>query len=120
VSNALKYSPEGSAITVQLRAIEEGRAVEFAVQDAGPGLSEADQAQLYQKFKKLTPRPTGGESSTGLGLSIVKTIVELHGGSVGCDTSPGRGARFWLRLPVAGVARESSGSTRKTEPAASP
>lgn len=98
LSNAVKYSPPGAAVTVRL-ARGDG-AVEFSVQDAGPGLSEADQAHLFQKFRKLTPRPTGGESSTGLGLSIVKAIAELHGGTVGCDTAPGRGARFWLRLPA--------------------
>jgi signal transduction histidine kinase len=99
VSNAVKYSPPGRGIAVVLRALPGGGA-EFAVQDEGPGLSAADRAQLYQKFKKLTPRPTAGESSTGLGLSIVKTIAELHGGSVGCDSEPGNGARFWLKLPA--------------------
>lgn len=98
LSNAVKYSPPGRAVSVSLRARPEG-GMEFAVQDEGPGLSAEDRAQLFQKFKKLTPRPTGGEFSTGLGLSIVKTIVELHGGTVGCDSEPGRGARFWLRLP---------------------
>jgi signal transduction histidine kinase len=73
--------------------------VEFSVRDEGSGLSAGDQAMLFQKFKKLTPRPTAGESSTGLGLSIVKTVAERHGGSVGCESSPGQGARFWLRLP---------------------
>lgn len=99
LSNAVKYSPPGRSVSVSLRALPEG-GVEFAVQDEGPGLSAEDRAQLFQKFKKLTPRPTGGEFSTGLGLSIVKTIVELHGGTLGCDSEPGRGARFWLRLPA--------------------
>jgi signal transduction histidine kinase len=99
LSNAVKYSPPGSAVGVSLRRQASG--VEFSVQDAGPGLNEADQAQLFQKFKKLSPRPTGGESSTGLGLSIVKTIAELHQGEVGCRSEPGAGACFWLRLPAA-------------------
>jgi len=100
LSNAIKYSPPGSRVAVALRTLATTSEVEFSVQDAGPGLSEADQAKLFQKFKKLTPRPTGGESSTGLGLSIVKTIAELHHGHVGCDSQPGQGARFWLRLPA--------------------
>lgn len=98
LSNAVKYSPPGRAVSVSLRSLPEG-GIEFAVQDEGPGLSAEDRAQLFQKFRKLTPRPTGGEFSTGLGLSIVKAIAELHGGTVGCDSEPGRGARFWLRLP---------------------
>lgn len=98
LSNALKYTPIGGEVAVRLSRDQSGLAC-VAVQDSGPGLSAADQAGLFEKFRKLTPRPTGGESSTGLGLSIVKTIVERHGGRVGCDTAPGQGARFWLQLP---------------------
>ncbi len=114
VSNAIKYSPADTGVRVALRPPEAGGEVEFSVQDAGPGLSEADQAKLFQKFRKLTARPTGGESSTGLGLSIVKTIAERHGGTVGCESTLGQGARFWLRVPVrppAGAAAETSVST---------
>jgi signal transduction histidine kinase len=56
---------------------------------------------LFGRFQRLSARPTGGESSTGLGLSIVKRIVELHGGRVGAESpGPGRGATFTIRLPV--------------------
>jgi signal transduction histidine kinase len=72
--------------------------VEFAVQDEGPGISEADQKKLFQKHTKLTARPTGGESSVGLGLSIVKRLAEAMGGSVGCESILGEGATFYLRL----------------------
>lgn len=100
VSNAIKYSPRGGRVTIALaRAVEEA-ALEFSVRDEGVGLSTEDQARLFQKFTKLTPRPTGGESSTGLGLSIVKVVAELHGGSVGCESEPERGSRFWLRVPL--------------------
>lgn len=114
VSNAIKYSPADTRARVALVRVEGTGEIEFAVQDAGPGLSEADQEKLFQKFKKLTARPTGGETSTGLGLSIVKTIAERHHGRVGCDSQLGRGARFWLRWPEnppATPAAESSGST---------
>ena len=70
------------------------------MQDQGEGISADDQTMLFQKFKKLSARPTAGESSTGLGLSIVKTIVELHNGQVGCDSELGKGACFWLMLPI--------------------
>lgn len=98
VSNAIKYSPPGRTVTVTLRAAPENT-VEFAVQDEGPGLQPADRPRLFGKFQKLSARPTGGELSTGLGLSVVKTVAERHSGTVGCDSEPGRGARFWLRLP---------------------
>ncbi|AOS43653.1 Signal-transduction histidine kinase senX3 [Lacunisphaera limnophila] len=100
VSNAIKYSPPGRSITISLSAGPAAGEWEFAVRDEGPGLSAEDQARLFEKFRKLTPRPTGGESSTGLGLSIVKAIAGLHHGQVGCDSAPGRGSRFWLRLPL--------------------
>ena len=70
------------------------------VEDEGPGLSEADRARLFAKFARLSAKPTGGESSTGLGLSIVKTLTEAMGGDVSLESPPGRGARFRVRLPV--------------------
>lgn len=100
LSNAIKYSPPGRAVTIALRPQPGNAGIEYAVQDEGPGLTAEDQAKLFRKFTKLTPRPTGGESSTGLGLSIVKVITELHHGQVGCVSEPGRGAQFWLRVPV--------------------
>lgn len=100
LSNAIKYTPVGGSVTVSCQARPADGLIEFAVQDTGPGLSPADQAKLFRKFQKLTPRPTGGETSTGLGLSIVKTIVERHQGQVGCESAVGQGARFWLRLPA--------------------
>jgi protein-histidine pros-kinase len=100
LSNAIKYSPGGRKVFVSLKALADGRQVEFGVRDQGPGLTDDDKAKAFGKFKKLSAKPTGGESSTGLGLSIVKTIVEMHGGSVGCDSVYGQGAYFWARLPL--------------------
>jgi signal transduction histidine kinase len=99
VSNAVKFSPPGRNVTVSLRRGPGPGEFEFAVQDQGPGLKPEDHARLFGKFARLSARPTGGEVSTGLGLSIVKAVADLHGGSVGCDSEPGRGARFWLRCP---------------------
>ncbi|MEZ5414627.1 MAG: HAMP domain-containing sensor histidine kinase [Opitutaceae bacterium] len=100
LSNAIKYSPAGGTVTVTLQLVENGRQAEIAVRDEGPGIPPAEQGKLFTKFKKLGVRPTEDEFSTGLGLSIVKTIVERHHGTVGCDSEPGHGCRFWLRLPL--------------------
>jgi signal transduction histidine kinase len=73
----------------------------IAVADEGAGLTEEDISRLFGRFQRLSARPTGGESSTGLGLSIVKRIVELHGGRVGAHSAgPGRGTTFTIRLPI--------------------
>ncbi len=98
VSNAIKFSPWGSTVVVTIRS--EGGAGVVEVEDEGPGVNEADRARLFAKFVRLSAKPTGGESSTGLGLSIVKTLTEAMGGDVSLESPPGRGARFRVRLPV--------------------
>ena len=101
ISNAVKYSPEGKTIRISLKELPtEPGTLEFRVTDQGPGLTNADQEKVFGKFQRLSARPTGGESSTGLGLSIVKSVAEMHGGSVGCVSEAGQGAQFWMRLPV--------------------
>ncbi|MFZ5999801.1 MAG: sensor histidine kinase [Bacteroidota bacterium] len=97
ISNALKFSPPEKSIEVSLT--DEGQTAMVEVKDHGPGLSETDQALLYQKFQKLTARPTGGESSTGLGLSIAKRILEKMSGEIGCRSKLEEGATFWIRVP---------------------
>ncbi len=100
VSNGVKYSPPGGRLEISLQPDDEDKVATFSVKDEGEGISADDQHLLFQKFKKLSSRPTAGESSTGLGLSIVKTIVELHHGQVGCDSEPDKGSRFWFTLPI--------------------
>jgi signal transduction histidine kinase len=76
--------------------------IAISVRDEGPGLSQEDMSRLFGRFQRLSARPTGGESSTGLGLSIVKRIVELHGGTVGAQSAGlGHGSTFIIRLPAA-------------------
>ena len=100
ISNAVKYSPFHT--TVHLRTFAENGHVRIAVQDEGPGLSEGDQTKLFGKFTRLSAQPTGGESSTGLGLSIVKRLAEAMSGSVECQSVLGHGATFTLSLPTWG------------------
>lgn len=99
VSNAIKFSPKGT--NVFLRVLTEGEQVRFEVEDEGPGLQPQDRERLFQKFAKLSARPTAGESSTGLGLNIVHKLVNLMGGTVGVDSTPGKGATFYAVFPAA-------------------
>jgi len=97
VSNAVKYSPPGKKIFVRLKA--EAGVVRFEVEDQGPGLSKEDQKKLFGKFARLSAKPTGGEHSTGLGLSIVKRLVEAMNGKVWCESELGMGAKFIVTIP---------------------
>ena len=97
LSNAIKYSPHQREVSILLAAT--AAEVELSISDQGPGLSAADQSKLFQKFTRLSARPTGGEHSTGLGLSIVKRILEASGGSIHCTSQLGHGSSFVVRLP---------------------
>jgi signal transduction histidine kinase len=102
LSNAIKYTPYGGRIAVSLERAGEEALV--AVRDDGPGLRPEDAARLFGRFQRLSAKPTGGEGSTGLGLSIVKRIAELHGGRVDAHSEgPGTGSTFSLYLPIAGT-----------------
>jgi signal transduction histidine kinase len=96
LSNAIKFSEQEKNVTVSIKDNKEN--VLLTVADEGPGISEEDQKKLYLKFQKLTARPTGGESSTGLGLSIVKTLIEKMGGAISCRSQLGKGAAFSITL----------------------
>jgi signal transduction histidine kinase len=109
VSNAVKFSPQHRTVWVTVRSSDESPGVVlFSVRDEGPGLTEQDKQKLFGRFVKLSARPTGDESSTGLGLSIVKRLVELHDGRIRVDSEHGHGATFTVQLP-AGAGRGGSG-----------
>ncbi len=98
VSNAVKYSPHGKQAFV--RILRNGDAVRIEIQDEGEGISEEDMTKLFGKFARLSARPTGGEHSTGLGLSIVKRMVEAMNGKVWCESELGKGSTFIVELPA--------------------
>ncbi len=98
LSNALKFSATQTEIQVQLAQV--GQAVRLQVRDQGPGLSAADQAQLFERFMRLSAKPTGGEHSSGLGLSISKKLVEAMSGTIGCESQLGQGACFFVTFPL--------------------
>lgn len=99
ISNAVKYSPHDKRVWVSVHT-EEGK-VSCRVKDEGPGLSEEDKQKLFGKFQRLSAKPTGGEHSTGLGLSIVKKLAEAMYGNVWCESELGNGATFIVQLPQA-------------------
>ena len=99
VSNAIKYSPIGGKITVVVTHEQDNTIIRIA--DEGAGLSPEDLGRLFGRFQRLSAKPTAGESSTGLGLSIVKRIIDMHGGEVTADSAgPGQGSTFTVMLPA--------------------
>jgi two-component system, sensor histidine kinase LadS len=98
LSNALKFSENGRQIWVTVRTEQDH--VICTVRDEGPGLSVEDQARLFQMGVRLSNSPTGGEPSLGYGLVIAKDLVEKLGGSIWCESHPGCGAAFHVRLPA--------------------
>ena len=114
VSNAVKYSPKGKRIMVRVTDYAHRESnlsntsqpsrqapdtIRIAIQDEGPGLSDEDKSKLFGKFARLSAQPTGGEHSSGLGLSIVKKMVEAMNGRVWCESEFGDGATFIVELP---------------------
>ncbi len=98
VSNAVKYSPQGSKVLLKGRQLSDG-STQFSITDQGPGFTSEDRKSLFKRFKRLSAQPTGGEASSGLGLSIVKHLVDLHQGTIELASKKGRGATFVVTLP---------------------
>lgn len=99
VTNALKYSPPNTQIYLKVQPID--RYVRVEVQDHGPGIQVGERNKLFVEFARLSNKPTGGETSTGLGLSIVKTLAEAQGGTVGAKFPAEGGSVFWFDVPLA-------------------
>jgi two-component system, sensor histidine kinase and response regulator len=97
LSNALKFSPAGKRVFVSVRPLN--HQVECVVRDEGPGFTAEDQARMFRRYGRLSARPTGGEPSTGLGLSIVRKLVRAMNGELSCESNPGQGTIFAIRLP---------------------
>lgn len=98
LSNAVKFSPENKKIDCALN--RKSDTVEFSVKDEGPGISKEDQRKLFSRFQSLSAKPTAGESSTGLGLYITKSIAEKMRAEIVCESELGKGAKFSLCMPI--------------------
>ncbi len=99
LSNAVKYSLYGQSIYIRLN--QDDKWIRCEIQDEGPGLSDEDQKKLFCQFSRLTPQPTGNENSTGLGLFIVKKLVDSMQGKILCDSLLDQGTTFTVAFPIA-------------------
>jgi PAS domain S-box-containing protein len=102
LSNATKYSPDGGRVTVS--ATMDGDRVRVGIRDQGIGMDADTQRKLFTRFYRADSTTTRRIGGTGLGLALVKQIVEAHGGEVGVESEPGKGSEFFFRLPLAGDA----------------
>ncbi len=100
LTNALKYSEPDTPIDVSLHV--EGDNVRVSVHDEGPGLSEADQQRIWERFyqAKGTDVKYGSSVGLGIGLHICQSIITRHQGDVGMQSTPGQGSTFWFTLPI--------------------
>ncbi len=96
LSNAVKFSSEGN--TISIMAQDDGVRVNVDVRDEGPGISEDDQSLLFKKFQTLTAKPTGGETSSGIGLYVAKKLADRLNATLSCSSTPSQGAVFTLKL----------------------
>lgn len=103
ISNAIKYCPPGTRVTVRVREVEEEgeRFVEFEVADEGPGIAPEHLPRLFERFYRVDKARSREFGGTGLGLAIVKHIALVHGGSIIAESEPGKGSKFRLLFPLA-------------------
>lgn len=100
LDNAIKFSAAGSAVTVELSKSDERRTCEIRVKDEGPGIPKVEQSRIFERFYRPGDELRRETQGTGIGLSLVKSIVEAHHGSVSVESEPGKGSCFILRLPL--------------------
>jgi signal transduction histidine kinase len=110
LTNAHEYTPEGASIGVAARAV--GAEVEISVSDNGPGIPPDQLERIFERFTRGDAGLTQRVGGTGLGLAISKSLVELHGGSISAQSTPGEGSTFHVRLPIVTSAVVDSGGSR--------
>lgn len=96
LSNAIKFSRKNTMVSI--RTFLNGNNTRIAIKDQGPGFSDEDQKKIFKKYQRLSSQPTAGESSVGLGLSIVKLYTEMMGGKIAYNTEQGSGTEFFIDL----------------------
>jgi signal transduction histidine kinase len=98
IGNAIKYAPLGSEVCVDVSTKDDH--AECQVRDHGPGISAEDQRRLFTLGAVLTTKPTAGEPQTGVGLALTFELVRAMGGTLWCESEPGAGSTFGIRLPL--------------------
>src|SRR5262249_60476351 len=98
LSNAIKFTPPGGVVRVAAQSLSDGQ-IEVRISDTGQGIAPEDIPHLFERYSRA--RSATAVAGTGLGLMIVREIVEAHGGTVGVESAPGRGTAVWVRLPPA-------------------
>jgi signal transduction histidine kinase len=101
VSNAIKYSPNGGRIVIAACRRGVDNAAEISVRDQGMGIAPEHLARIFDRFQRVDGSPTRGIRGTGLGLYIVRSLVELHGGTIHVESQVGVGSTFRVTLPAA-------------------
>jgi signal transduction histidine kinase len=98
LSNAVKFTPDGGRVHVSAAAVN--GAVEVSVRDTGIGIAPEDQAAVFEEFKQVGRDALRRAEGTGLGLTLTKRLVELHGGEIRLESVPGKGSTFSFTLPL--------------------
>ena len=97
--NAIRYSPIGGTIEIKAEQLS-AQYIQLQIRDHGEGIEEHDRSRIFDRFYRADPSRTRTSGGAGLGLAIAKSIVQLHGGSIGVESQTGQGSRFWFTLPI--------------------
>jgi cell cycle sensor histidine kinase DivJ len=103
LSNGVKYTPAGGEVRMTARPLEAGQGIEIVVRDTGTGISKADLERLGKPFEQVENAETRSKEGTGLGLALVKSLAQMHGGTAALDSVLGEGTTVTIRLPYAAV-----------------
>ncbi|HLG73853.1 MAG TPA: response regulator [Chloroflexota bacterium] len=108
LSNAIKFTPEEGSVGIEV--VDKGETVVLSVTDTGPGIAPEDQERIFREFEQVDGSSVRRQQGTGLGLALTKRIVELHGGRIWLESSPGNGSSFYVELPRGAVGSAGAGS----------
>ncbi len=115
LSNAVKFTPEGGEVGLTVEEQSEAKTLSFTVWDTGIGIAKADMEHLFQPFVQVDGALTRKHPGTGLGLSLVARMVDLHGGTISVESTPGEGSRFTVVLPLIQVNQQETSPELEAE-----